>query len=144
MTMISASVSIASEKNDLLMRFQKDIFAEMIRSHGKQIETETVLQWCQYNDLADEIGLTENELKRAVYDSFVVAGTDNVKATEIARKMSNDSWDLYYSALFSDIQSYKEGLKKGFGYLYSASESYQDFCEKIENKVLKEARTITN
>ncbi|UTW02892.1 hypothetical protein KDX31_16390 [Amphritea atlantica] len=143
-SMVSSAAAMASEKKDLLIDFKKDIFAEIIRSHGKQIETEVLLRWCQFDDLANEIGLTENALKRVVYDSFVVAGTDNVKATEIARKMADESWDLYNFSLFSDLSSYREGLKKGLDISYSEPDMYKNFCHKVEDETLEEMRIIPN
>lgn len=143
-SIVPSAASLASEKSDVLIKFKKDIFAEVIRSHGKQIETEVLLRWCQFNDLADEVGLTENAIKRVVYDSFVVAGTDNVKATEIARKMADESWDIYNFSLFSDLSSYREGLKKGLDISYSEPDKYKKFCHKVEDETLEEMRIISN
>lgn len=143
-SMVPSAASLASEKSDVLIKFKKDIFAEVIRSHGEQIETEVLLRWCQFNDLADEVGLTENALKRVVYDSFVVAGTDNVKATEIARKMADESWDLYNFSLFSDLSSYREGLRKGLDISYSEPDTYKNLCHKVEGETLEEMRIISN
>ena len=134
----------AVEKPELLIKFKEDIFTEVIRSHGPQIESKTVLNWCQFNELADEVGLTVNELKRVVYDSFIVAGTKNVQATEIARKMSDSDWDLYNSALFSDITRYKNGIQQGLNFAHPTPESKTKFCLQFEQKALKAARTLTH
>ncbi|WP_415887542.1 hypothetical protein ACMXYR_05265 [Neptuniibacter sp. QD29_5] len=134
----------AAEQPDLLIKLQRDIFTEMIRSHGPQIENQTVLNWCQHNDLADEIGLTVNGLKRAVYDSFIVAGSQNVQATEIARQMSDDEWDLYNNALFSDIRHYRTGIKKGLEISLANKPAREKFCKQAEQQAMKTAQTITH
>lgn len=126
----------------LLIKFQQDIFAEVIRSHGHQIESEVILDWCKLNELSGEIKLSNNELKRAVFDSFIVAGTKNVKATEISRQMSNDDWDIYNHALFSDIRRYKDGITKGLVYAFPDKDKKQNFCRQSEVKILELAQRV--
>lgn len=147
--LLSSSVLVtneafAAEQPELLIKLQRDIFSEMIRSHGAQIEDQTVLSWCQYNELAEEIGLSVNGLKRAVYDSFIVAGSQNVQATEIARQMSDDEWDLYNNALFSDIKRYRKGIKKGLDLSLPKKSDKEKFCLRIEKQALRTAQTITH
>lgn len=142
-TFITSATPDNNEKiSPLLIKFQQDIFAEMIHTHGDQIESEVILDWCGLNELADKIKLSTNELKLAIFNSFVVAGTKNVKATEIARQLSDDDWDVYNHALFSDIHRYKEGIAKGLSYAFP--DKSKTFCHQTEIKMLKIAKTLTH
>lgn len=140
---ISCQVS-AAEPTELLIKLQRDIFTEMLRSHGPQIEDKAVLTWCEQKDLAEEVGLSINGLKRAVYDSFIVAGTKNVQATEIARQMNNDDWDIYNNALFSDISRYQQGIQKGLNLSYPSAKGKSGFCQQAEQHALKAAQTVSH
>lgn len=135
---------IKQEQAPLLITFQKSIFEEMIRSHGTQLESESVLNWCSLNGLADEIKLSTNELKRALYDSFIVAGTQNVQATEIARQMTDDQWRLYNHALTSDIKRYQDGISKGLSVSLATKKKKNTFCIEAEALALKAAQTISH
>jgi hypothetical protein len=132
----------ALEQPDLLIKLQKDIFIEMLRSHGDQIESSTTLEWCGHTELAEEIGLSTIRLKRAVFQSFIVAGTQNVQATEIARQMPDEEWKLFNNALFSDIKRYQEGLGKGFNISFPTNNKKLEFCNQVENDAINSARTL--
>jgi hypothetical protein len=72
MTFTTFAAPASSEQQTLLLiKFQQDIFAEVIRSYGHQIE------------LSGEVKLSLNELQRTVCDSFIVTGNINVKAAEV-------------------------------------------------------------
>jgi hypothetical protein len=138
----SVATANTEKKSPLLIKFQQDIFAEMIHTHGDKIESEVILDWCGLNELADKIKLSTNELKRAVFNAFVGAGTKNVKATEIARQLSDDDWNVYNHALFSDIHRYKEGIAKGL--FYAFPDKSESFCRQSEIKILKIAKNFTH
>lgn len=135
---------LALENPQLLIKFQKDIFTEMIRTHGHQLESESVLKWCGYDELAEELSLTTNGLKRAVFQSFVVAGTQNVQATEIARQLPDEEWAIFNNALMSDIKRYQEGLSKGLSLSFKTAKSKKRFCNEAEQLAFKSARTLIN
>lgn len=139
---LTTNKTLATEQPELLIKLQNDIFSEIMRSHGSQIQEQTVLSWCQFEGLAEEIGLSVIGLKRAVYDSFIVAGSQNVQATEIARQMRDDEWDLYNNALFSDIKRYQAGIKKGLDLSHPQTSDKETFCQHIEQQALKTAQTI--
>ena len=134
----------AADPTELLIKLQRDIFKEMLRSHGPQIEDKAVLTWCELKDLAEEIGLSKNGLKRAVYDSFIVAGTQNVQATEIARQMNDDDWDIYNNSLFSDLSRYQQGIQRGLYTAYPTEKAKADFCQQAEQKAFKTAQTVSH
>ena len=141
---LSSSNLAALEQPELLIKLQKDVFIEMLRSHGDQIESSAVLNWCGHSELADEISLSTNGLKRAVYQSFIVAGTQNVQATEIARQMSNEEWKLFNNALFSDIKRYQDGLGQGLELSLAKKDKKNAFCHQIEQQAIKSARTLSH
>jgi hypothetical protein len=136
--------SFAIEQPDNLIKLQRDIFTEIIRSHGSQIENQTILNWCEYEELAAEIGLSIIALKRAVYDSFIVAGSRNIQATESARQMSNEEWALYNNAIHSDINHYRTGIKKGLEISLPNKTDKDAFCLQAEQQALRTTRTITH
>ena len=140
----AATDEIKQDQAPLLITFQKSIFEEMIRSHGTQLESESVLNWCSLNGLANELKLSTNELKRALYDSFIVAGTQNVQATEIARQMTDDQWKLYNHALTSDIKRYQDGISKGLSVSLATKKKKNSFCTEAEALALKAAQTISH
>ncbi|MDO6515186.1 MULTISPECIES: hypothetical protein [unclassified Neptuniibacter] len=133
-----------TQNSPLLIKFQKAIFAEMIRTHGNEIHAEPTLNWCGLNELADELKLSDTGLKRAIYDSFVVSGTQNVQATEVARQMNDDDWKLYRFAMLSDIERYKAGIAQGLALALPTPESKKAFCSLAEKQALKAAQTISH
>ena len=111
----------AADPTELLIKLQRDIFKEMLRSHGPQIEDKAVLTWCELKDLAEEIGLSKNGLKRAVYD-----------------------WDIYNNSLFSDLSRYQQGIQRGLYTAYPTEKAKADFCQQAEQKAFKTAQTVSH
>ncbi len=135
-----SSVTYSSETSKLLDDFRADIMEEIYRTHGTEIEMATILSWCGMDELSEEVALTGSSLKRAVYDSFIVAGTQNVKATEISRKMNDSDWDRFNSSFYSGLEQYKSGLIQGISHTDINKEK---FCSKAEANALREIRVLS-
>ncbi|KXJ56182.1 MAG: hypothetical protein AXW15_14380 [Neptuniibacter sp. Phe_28] len=146
-TMANADTDQQQEATDnapKLIKFQQAIFDEMIRTHGNEIKAEPTLHWCGLDELADELKLSDTGLKRAIYDSFVVSGTQNVAATEVARKMNDDDWKLYRFAMLSDLERYQEGISQGLSIAVSTPEAKKKFCSLTEAQALRAAQTVSH
>ncbi len=140
--MFSTTQAVAQAEAPLLMQLQKDIFAEMLRFNGQQLKTASVLQWCGYPELASEFSLPPDARKRELFQAFVVAGTQNVAATEIARKMSDDRWNLFNHAMNSDLDRYLEGLHQGLSLAFTTPAAKAQFCQQQERHAIESARVI--
>ncbi len=140
--LFGATQVAAQAEAPLLMQLQKDIFAEMLRFNGEQMKTATVLQWCGNPELASEFALPPDARKRELFQAFVVAGTQNVAATEIARKMPDDRWDLFSHAMNSDLDRYLEGLNQGLTLAFSTPNAKTQFCQQQEQHAIESARVI--
>ncbi|MEH6813326.1 MAG: hypothetical protein V7677_12415 [Motiliproteus sp.] len=132
--------SYSAGNSELLDKFRTDIIEEIHRTHGKEIEMSTILAWCGMADLSAEMALTGRALKRAVYDSFIVSGTQNIQATEISRKMDDDNWDRFSSSIYSGIEQYKFGLIQGVSH---ADINKEKFCSRAEEKALRAIRVLS-
>ncbi|MFW1677076.1 hypothetical protein ACFVYJ_04760 [Pontibacter sp. JAM-7] len=133
----------AQETAPQLIKLQQDTVSEMLRFNGDKIRAGAILRWCGLEELANEVELPPTERQREMFQAFIVAGTQNVAATEIARKMSDDQWALYNHALISELAQYRQGLTQGLNLAFANPKAKQRFCTQQEYLSMQSLRVLT-
>lgn len=130
----------AFEENTMIDDFRSDILSEIYHSHGTQIQLGSFLSWCGLDELANEVSLTGDELDRAIYDSTVVSGTQNIAAIEYVRSLNDADWKEFRSSIYSGLSQYKIGLVDSVDYFL---EDNNYFCTSIEKKAIESVRVLS-